>query len=157
MRFARIPLAPALAIAAVVVASPAFSQTPAPAGPFQTGVLVSYQLADLESADPLQGVAAEVDFGFSGIPVSIVGHVSKTEPASFTGAGLRVTHELGPLEVFGHYLFGVAETGDDATDGVSMKRGGGVNVPLSGRLFLRMGADHDGKSVFTVVGLGARW
>ena len=38
-----------------------------------------------------------------------------------------------------------------------MKRGGGVNVPLSGRLFLRMGADHDGQAVFTVVGLGARW
>ena len=97
-----------LAIACLAVSIPAVAQAPAA---FETGFLVSYQLADLESPDPLTGFAAEVDFSFSGIPVSIVGHVSKTAPASFTGAGLRVTHDLGPLEVFGHYLFGSLKTG----------------------------------------------
>ena len=68
-----------------------------------------------------------------------------------------MTHDLGPFEAFGHYLFGVLKTGSDATDGVNQRRGGGVNVPLTGRLFLRMGADHDGTAVYSVVGLGARW
>ena len=124
---------------------------------WDSGVLVTYNLADRGDVDPLDGLAVEVDFRFDGIPVSIVGHVSRTEPSSYTGAGLRITHDIGPFELFGHYLFGQARTGTDARDGVSMKRGGGVNVPLSGRLFLRMGADHDGQAVFTVVGLGARW
>ena len=156
MRFARIPLVPALALAAVVVASPASAQPPAVTG-WDSGVLISYNLADLETAAPLQGFAAEVDFRFADTPVSFVGHVSRTDPSAFTGAGLRVTHDLGPFEAFGHYLFGVLKTGTDAGDGVNQRRGGGVNVPLSGRLFLRMGADHDGTAVYSVVGLGARW
>lgn len=156
MRFARIALAIALALA---VSAPAHAQAPPPipADPFETGLLFSYNLAAVETAAPLSGFAAEVDFSFSGIPVSIVGHVSKTDPSAFHGAGLRVSHDLGPVEIFGHYLFGQLTTDGDATDGVDHKRGGGVNVPLSGRLFLRMGADHDGHAVFTVVGLGARW
>ena len=64
MRFARIPLAPALALAAVVVASPVAAQT---VPGWDSGVLVSYNLADLETAAPLAGFSAEVDFRFSGI------------------------------------------------------------------------------------------
>ena len=162
MRFARIALAlaAAVALAAVVVVACPFrrhaQQPPAVPG-WDSGVLISYNLADLETAAPLQGFAAEVDFRFADTPISFVGHVSRTDPSAFTGAGLRVTHDLGPFEAFGHYLFGVLKTGTDASDGVNQRRGGGVNVPLTGRLFLRMGADHDGTAVFTVVGLGARW
>ena len=154
MKFACIAV---LAIA-LALAGPALAQTPpVPADSWQTGFLVSYNIADRGDVDPFDGLAAEVDFRFDGTPISVVGHVSRTEPSDYTGAGLRITHDVGPFELFGHYLFGKASTGDDARDGVSQKRGGGVNVPLSGRLFLRMGADHDGQAVFTVVGLGARW
>ena len=144
----------ALAIAFLAVSSPALAQT---LPGWTSGLLVSYNLADVEAADPLTGFAAEVDFRFGGLPISFVGHVSSTDPQSFTGAGLRITHDVGPLEVFGHYLFGSLKTGSDATDGVDQRRGGGVNVPINERLFLRMGADHDGTVVYTVVGLGARW
>ena len=152
MRIPRIALA---FLAALALSMPAAAQSTVPG--WDSGVLVTYNLANQGDVDPLDGLAVEVDFRFDGIPVSIVGHVSRTEPSSYTGAGLRITHDIGPFELFGHYLFGQARTGTDARDGVSMKRGGGVNVPLSGRLFLRMGADHDGQAVFTVVGLGARW
>ena len=135
---------------------PALAQPPAVPG-WDSGVLISYNLADLETTTPLAGFSAEVDFRFADTPISFVGHVSRTDPHQFTGAGLRVTHDLGPFEAFGHYLFGTLKTGTDATDGVNQRRGGGVNVPLAGRLFLRMGADHDGTAVYSVVGLGARW
>ena len=122
------PLAIVLALSV-----PALAQT---VPGWTSGILVSYNLADVEAADPLAGFAAELDLRFGGLPISFVGHVSSTDPQSYTGAGLRITHDVGPLEIFGHYLFGSLKTGTDATDGVDQRRGGGVNVPINERLFL---------------------
>ena len=155
MKFARTTV---LVLAIVLALSaPVLAQGGGTVPGWTSGILVSYNLADVEAADPLTGFAAELDLRFGGLPISFVGHVSSTAPQSFQGAGLRITHDVGPLEVFGHYLFGSLKTGTDATDGVDQRRGGGVNVPINERLFLRMGADHGGGAIYSVVGLGARW
>ena len=120
-------------------------------------LLVSYNLADVEAADPLTGFAAEVDFRFGGLPISFVGHVSSTDPQSFTGAGLRITHDVGPAGGVRSLPVRVAQDGQrrDRRGGPEARRRG--ERPINERLFLRMGADHDGTAVYTVVGLGARW
>lgn len=128
-----------------------------PASPvFQPGIVITYNLADIEADDPLQGFAAEVDLRFADTPISLVAHVNQTGDANFVGVGPRVTHDWGPFEIFGHYLFGNVTT-DGVRNGASMRRGGGANVPIADGLFLRMGADHDGQDMFTVVGLGYDW
>ena len=59
----RVPRMIALALAAVLaVSGPALAQT---LPGWTSGLLVSYNLADVEAADPLTGFAAEVDFRFA--------------------------------------------------------------------------------------------
>ena len=111
---ARTPIALALA-AVLAVSGPAFAQT---LPGWTSGLLVSYNLADVEAADPLTGFAAEVDFRFGGLPISFVGHVSSTDPQSFTGAGLRITTTWAPWRCSG-------TTCSAAQDGQRRDRRGG--------------------------------
>ena len=158
MRTRTILVAAAILAGAALAPMTGYAQEPAPdPAPFEVGILATYNLGSLEGADPLTGVALEADFRFAGSPVSLVAHASSIDPANFKGAGIRVGHDVGPFEVFGHYLFGQLTTGDEAIDGVSHRKGGGVNVPLGQHLFARMGADHDGMVSYSTVGVGARW
>ena len=84
MKFART----AVALAAVLVlalSTPALAQGGGTVPGWTSGILVSYNLADVEAADPLAGFAAELDLRFGGLPISFVGHVSSTAPQSFHG------------------------------------------------------------------------
>ena len=138
---------------------PAAAQTPDPAPEDRGTVLVSFNLADLEPGvtDRLAGLQIEADLKILGTVLSFVGHVSKTDPVGFVGAGPRVTHDLGPLSVFGHFLFGRVSDGDMATEGLDVKKGGGIEVPLGHRTVIRIGADHDGTTLYSVVGVGVRF
>ena len=99
----------------------------------------------------------EGDLKIPGTVLSIVGHVSDHGEVSFQGVGPRVTHDLGPLSIFGHYLFGNLTAGDVATAGLDAKKGGGVEIPLGHRAVIRIGADHDGTTLYSVVGVGFRF
>ena len=44
-----------------------------------------------------------------------------------------------------------------ATAGLDAKKGGGVEVPLGHRAVIRIGADHDGMTLYSVVGVGFRF
>ena len=134
---------------------------PAPAQdePNVGSVLVSYNLSDLEPGvtNRLSGLSLEADLKIPGTVVSFVGHVSDHGAVSFQGAGPRVTHDLGPLSIFGHYLFGNLTSGGVATAGLDAKKGGGIEVPLGHRVVMRIGADHDGKTLYSMVGVGIRF
>ena len=136
-------------------ASLAVAQTPTDHG----SVLISYNLADLEPGvtNRLSGLSLEADLKLPGTVLSFVGHVSNHGEVTFAGAGPRVTHDFGPLAVFGHYLFGNLTGGGAATAGLDAKKGGGVEVPFWKRAVIRIGADHDGKTLYSVVGIGARF
>lgn len=142
-------------------ATPALAQAPEPVQPTDRGgVLVSYDLADLEpgAMDRLSGFTAEVDVVVpQQSPLSVVLHYSAADPRSFTGVGPRVHYNLGPITLFGHYLFGQLSVGDMATDHIDSKKGGGVMVPLRDGLVLRIGADHDGTVSYSTVGVGWRF
>ena len=136
----------------------ALAQEPAPE-PSIGSVLVAYNLAELEpgNINRLAGFQIEADLKIPGTVLSFVGHLSNTDPVGFTGAGPRITHDLGPLSVFGHYLFGDISGGDVATAGLDLKKGGGIEVPLGHRAVIRIGADHDGQTLFSIVGVGVRF
>ena len=68
-----------------------------------------------------------------------------------------MTHDLGPFAVFGHYLFGNLTSGEMATAGLDAKKGGGIEIPLRDRVVLRIGADHDGTTLYSLVGVGVRF
>ena len=127
--------------------------------PDHGSVLVNYNLADLEPGvtDRLSGLSLEADLKIPGTVVSFVGHVSDHGEVKFSGAGPRITHDLGPLSVFGHYLFGHLTAGGVATAGLDAKKGGGVEVPLGHRFVIRVGADHDGTTLYSIVGFGVRF
>ena len=121
-------------------------------------VLVSYNLSDLEPGkDRLSGVSLEADLKIPGTVISFVGHISDHGEVNFSGVGPRVTHDLGPLSIFGHYLFGHLTAGGMATAGLDAKKGGGVEVPLGHRVVARIGADHDGTTLYSIVGVGVRF
>ena len=138
------------------LALPSAAQAPEPD---RGSVLISYNLADLEpgATDRLAGFQIEADLKIPGTVLSFVGHISNTDPVGFAGVGPRVTHDLGPLSVFGHYLFGSVSGGTMPTEGLDVKKGGGVEVPLGHRAVIRIGADHDGTTLFSVVGVGVRF
>ena len=122
-------------------------------------VVVSYNLSDLEpgATNRLSGLSLEADLKIPGTVLSFVGHVSDHGEVNFSGVGPRVTHDLGPLKVFGHYLFGALSAGGMATAGLDAKKGGGIEVPLGHRVVIRIGADHDGKTLYSLVGVGVRF
>ena len=122
-------------------------------------VVVSYNLSDLEpgATNRLSGLSLEADLKVPGTVISFVGHVSDHGMVKFSGAGPRVTHDLGPVSIFGHYLFGHLTSGGVATAGLDAKKGGGVEVPLGRRVVMRIGADHDGKTLYSMVGVGIRF
>ena len=122
-------------------------------------VVVSYNLSDLEpgATNRLSGLSLEADLKIPGTVLSFVGHVSDHGEVNFSGVGPRVTHDLGPLKVFGHYLFGALSAGGMATAGLDAKKGGGIEVPLGHRVVIRIGADHDGKTLYSIVGVGVRF
>ena len=97
----------------------------AQSAPDHGSVLVNYNLSDLEPgvANRLSGLSLEADLKIPGTVVSFVGHVSDHGEVSFSGAGPRITHDLGPLKVFGHYLFGNLTSGGVATAGLDAKKG----------------------------------
>ena len=64
----------AAAILLVAAVPPVAAQSTVPG--WDSGVLVTYNLANQGDVDPLDGLAVEVDFRFDGLPISIVGHVS---------------------------------------------------------------------------------
>ena len=122
-------------------------------------VLISYNLADLEPGETkrLDGLSLEADLKIPGTVISVVGHVSDHGEVKFSGVGPRITHDLGPLKIFGHYLFGHLTAGGVATAGLDAKKGGGVEVPLRDRFVIRIGADHDGTTLYSIVGVGVRF
>ena len=97
---------------------PAVAQAPAPDPEPNIGsLLVSYNLSDLEPGvtNRLSGISLEADLKIPGTVLSVVGHVSDHGEVRFQGVGPRVTHDLGPLKLFGHYLFGNLSAGGVAT------------------------------------------
>ena len=127
--------------------------------PDHGSVLLNYNLADLEPGvtNRLSGLSLEADVKIPGTVVSFVGHVSDHGEVNFSGAGPRITHDLGPLKIYGHYLFGNLTSGGVATTGLDAKKGGGVEVPITNRFVMRIGADHDGKTLYSIVGVGVRF
>ena len=148
----------AFVVVCIAFAMPAAAQAPDPAHD-RGSVLIAYNLADLEPGvtDRLAGLHLEADLTVPGTVLSFVGHISRTDPVGFAGVGPRVTHDLGPISVFGHYLFGNVTGGDVATAGLDVKKGGGVEIPIGHRSVIRIGADHDGTTLFSVVGVGVRF
>ena len=122
-------------------------------------VLVSFNLADLEpgAMDRASGLQLEADLKVPGTVLSFVGHASDHGEVKFQGAGPRVTHDLGPFSLFGHYLFGNLSAGGMATAGLDAKKGGGVEVPIGRRVVIRIGADHDGTTLYSIFGVGVRF
>ena len=122
-------------------------------------VLVSFNLADLKPGvtNRLSGLSLEADLKIPGTVLSVVGHVSDHGAVNFSGVGPRVTHDLGPLKIYGHYLFGHLTAGGVATAGLDAKKGGGIEVPLGHRAVIRIGADHDGTTLYSIVGVGFRF
>ena len=145
----------------LLLSAPVVAQTdPKPTPEPNIGsVVVSYNLADLEpgATDRSSGVSLEADLKIPGTVISFVGHVSDHGEVKFGGAGPRITHDLGPLKIFGHYLFGNLTAGGVATEGLDAKKGGGVEVPLGDRFVARIGADHDGTTLYSIVGIGVRF
>ena len=99
-------------------------------------MLISYNLSDLEpgATNRISGLSLEADLKIPGTVISFVGHISDHGEVNFSGVGPRVTHDLGPLSIFGHYLFGHLTAGGMATAGLDAKKGGGVEVPLGHRV-----------------------
>ena len=141
---------------AIAYTLPVWAQDPAHD---RGSVLIAYNLADLEPGvtDRLAGLHLEADLTVPGTVLSFVGHISRTDPVGFAGVGPRVTHDLGPVSIYGHYLFGNVTGGDVATAGLDVKKGGGVEIPIGHRSVIRIGADHDGTTLFSVVGVGVRF
>ena len=140
------------------------SQSPSPAPmpedtPDIGGLLVTYNLADLEPGMSRgAGFGFEADLRVPGAPaVSLVGHISKTNPRSFAGVGPRFSYVLGPVHIFGHYIFGSLESATAEPGGIDLRKGGGVMLPLGDRWEIRFGADHDGEVVHSVIGVGIRF
>ena len=164
----RIVAAAAIAVALTAVPSAAQSPPQPVLQGWGGSVLGTFNLTDLEPGmDRASGFGLEADLRLPGTVLSFVGHVSDTGAASFRGVGPRVMHgikcalvdgaEKCRLSVFGHYLFGDLTAGGIATAGLDAKKGGGVEVPLRGPWVLRIGADHDGATLNSVVGIGARF
>ena len=149
-------LLPIVLLATLLFVAPA---AVAEAAPDHGSVVVSYNLADLEPGvtDRLSGLSLEADLKVPGTVLSFVGHVSDHGEVNFSGAGPRITHDLGPLSIYGHYLFGHLTAGGVATTGLDAKKGGGIEVPLGHRVVIRIGADHDGETLYSLVGFGVRF
>lgn len=146
-------------LALILLFSHSYPAAAQDAEPDVGSVLVSYNLADLEPGveNRVSGLSLEADLKIPGTVLSVVGHVSDHGAVKFSGAGPRVTHDLGPLKIFGHYLFGNLSAGGVATAGLDAKKGGGVEVPIWKRAIIRIGADHDGKTLYSIVGVGFRF
>lgn len=157
MRMKAIYSTAALACALLFVPSSTYSQTPE--SPARGIVMLSYNVASLaDGMDRFDGVQFEADYApTTGSPFSFVAHVSNHDGRMFTGAGPRATWDVGPVHVFGHYLLGQLRIGGMHTDGPDGKLGGGLGIPIGEHWLVRIGADHDGHVVQSIIGIGARF
>lgn len=146
-------------VLALLMTTASFAQAPTPAQEPRAFVLVSYNAANLGAGmDRLGGIQFEADYKpTDGNVVSFTGHVSNHDGRVFVGAGPRATWDLGPVHLFGHYVFGQVSVNGMHTSGIDGKLGGGGGIVLGRHWLLRVGADHDGHAVSTVVGIGARF
>ena len=166
-------------VLALLLPVPAMAQEPAPD---RGAVWINYNLENAEPGmDHLAGFSAEADATVKGTPLSIVGHVSRhsgeMSTVTYAALGPRVTKTFGALRVYGHYLYGNASIGMDDSktmDGMmtmpggglmpvsalepnNHRRGGGIMIPFGSGGEVRIGADHDGKSLYSTVGVGWRF
>ena len=130
----------------------AFAQAP---DPDRGGVLVDYAIGH---AQPQDGrVRFEADVRLGSTPVLLVGHVLD----GGAGVGPRVQHNIGPITIYGHTLFGDWSTGAAANTASKLKHGGGVEVPIRDGLILRIGVEStphpDGTMRASTVGVGWRF
>ena len=139
---------------AVACTLPALAQTPD--SPDRGGVLVLYALD--HPAPDTGRLAIEADFRFGGTPLLIVGHVTDGS----AGIGPKVTHDWGPVMLFGHTLFGQFDYGAMAESKSQLKHGAGVDIPIGAHAVVRIGAEHTpgpmGQGVTaSTVGVGYRF
>ena len=144
-----------LVVLALMLPAPVMAQEPAPA-PDRGGVLVTYSLAHDMPTDGRIGFEGDLRVG--GTPLLLVGHVLN----GAGGVGPRVQHNIGPITLFGHTLFGKFETGADAMNDSQLKHGAGVEVPVGDHAVVRIGVDHtpgpmDSSVTATSVGFGWRF
>ena len=137
---------------ALMLPAGAFAQAP---DMDRGGVLVDYALGH---AQPQDGrVRFEADVRLGSTPVLLVGHVLR----GAGGVGPRVQHNIGPIVLYGHTLFGDWSTGAAADTASKLKHGGGVEVPIKDGLILRIGVEStphpDGTMRASTVGVGWRF
>ena len=123
----------------------------------QVGALVSLDTHVSGAA----GLSFEVDAELQETPLSFVGHMGAVQDGAHAAAGLRVGHALGPVRVFGHWLYGAVGLGADAETNAVHRPGAGIDVTLRDGMFLRFGLNADradgGVSWNGVVGFGVRF
>ena len=133
---------------------PVGAQAQAP-DPDRGGVLVDYAIGHVQPQDGR--VRFEVDVRLGSTPVLLVGHVLD----GGAGVGPRVQHNIGPIVLYGHTLFGDWSTGAAADTASKLKHGGGVEVPIKDGLILRIGVEStphpDGTMRASTVGVGWRF
>ena len=125
--------------------------------PDRGGILVDYSTAHPAPNDGR--FRLEVDYRIAGTPVMLVAHMTQDGDA---GVGPRVTHDVGPITIYGHALYGDWSVGRDAEMRSQLKHGGGVEVPIRDGVVFRLGMestpDAAGDAVrATTVGIGWRF
>ena len=148
-------MAGAIAMLAAFLCMPgtAWSQTPAPS-PSRGGVLLAYATGHEAPDTGRWGV--EADLRVAGTPLLIVGHVTDGSG----GIGPKVQHNIGPITLYGHTLFGTFETGADAMTDSQIRHGAGVEIPIRDGAFVRIGVEHTpvgGASNLTATSVGFGW
>ena len=131
----------------------AWSQTPAPS-PSRGGVLLAYATGHEAPDTGRWGIEADLRVG--GTPLLIVGHVTDGSG----GIGPKVQHNLGPIVLYGHTLFGTFETGADAMTDSQIRHGAGVEIPIRDGAFVRIGVEHTpvgGVPNLTATSVGFGW
>ena len=131
----------------------ALAQTPDPP-PSRGGVLLAY--ATGHDAPDTGRWGVEADLRVAGTPLLIVGHVTDGSG----GIGPKVQHNLGPIVLYGHTLFGTFETGADAMTDSQIRHGAGVEIPIRDGAFVRIGVEHTpvgGAPNLTATSVGFGW
>lgn len=146
----------AAGIALLVFLTPAVGAAQdAPAEPNRGGVLFTYAVDHHEPDIGRAGL--EVDLRVGGTPLLLVGHLKDGEG----GIGPKVQHNLGPIVLYGHTVFGTFKAGPEAMSESQLRHGGGVEVPVRDGVFVRIGVEHtpngDDDVTATSVGIGWRW
>ena len=108
--------AAALVLLMLLCPGAVLAQTPDPP-PSRGGVLLAYATGHDAPDTGRWGVEADLRVG--GTPLLIVGHVTDGSG----GIGPKVQHNLGPIVLYGHTLFGTFETGADAMTDSQIRHG----------------------------------